>query len=105
MSDSKSCCCCFSLKTGVWLIGGLVILNVASSFYSAAVYDLWGFYMIQLVLEAIFCILFLIMMISDRHDTYNMRNGVFFYYLIGLVLIPLGVTILGIFGIGWDIIS
>ena len=104
-AGNPTCCWCFSLKTGVWLIGSLVILNVASSFYSAAVYSLWGFYAVQLVLEAIFCVIFLITMISSIHDTYKTRNTVFIYYLIGILIIPLIIDVLGLIGIQWDIIT
>ena len=89
----------------MWLIGGLVILNVAGSFYQAAVYNLWGFYAITLGLQGIFCVLFLMMMISESADTYKMRNAVFLYYLIALTLIPVVISFLAAFGVGWDVVK
>ena len=82
-----------------------MILNVAGSFYQAAVYSLWSYYAITLVLEGIFCVLFLMMMISESADTYKLRNGVFLYYLIGLTLIPVVFSLLAAFGVGWDLVK
>merc|ERR1712228_477055 len=101
----ETCCMCFSLKTGVWLIGALVILSVATAFWNSARYDEWGFFMINAGISAIFCVLFLIMMISQSLDNYKLRYTVFVYYTVGLVLVPLVLTVLAVFGVGWDIVK
>ena len=105
MEQNQTCCCCFSLKTGVWLIGGLVILNVISGLYQAGGYGTWGYNSISLALNFGFCILFLIMMVSPSNDTFKLRNGVFLYYLIALTLVPAIITILAVFGVGWNIVD
>ena len=82
-----------------------MILNVAGGFYSAAVYDLWTFYFIPLFLEGGFCVIFLLMMISQNLDTYKLRTAVFLYYLIALTIVPVVITLLGVFGVGWDLVN
>ena len=44
-------------------------------------------------------------MVSPTGDTYKLRNSVFFYYLIALTIIPVVITLMGIFGIGFDIVT
>ena len=103
--EETRCCCCFGLKIGVWLIGGMVIFSTAYSFYSVASHPYWQFYMISIALNAVFCVLFLIMMISKNHDSYKLRLAVFIYYLIGIVIIPNAIILLGVFGIGWNLVD
>ena len=87
------------------MIGGLVILSVAYSFYQAAIYGLWRFYSIDLISQSIFCVIFLVTMISEAHDTYKMRMTVTIYYFVGIVLIPTVLTALALYGVGWDVIG
>ena len=61
--------------------------------------------MITSGVDAIFCIMFLIMMISHSLDTYKLRCATFLYYLICLIIIPAVLMLLAVFGVGWDLVE
>ena len=61
--------------------------------------------MTQSGIEAIFCVMFLIMMISQSLDTYKLRCATFLYYLICLIIIPAVLMLIAIFGIAWDLVD
>ena len=44
-------------------------------------------------------------MITPTNDTYKLRRLVFFYYLIAMTIIPFIVVVLGILGIGFDMVT
>ena len=103
--DQDRCCLCFSVKTGVWIIGALEIISMVEDIYNGLVYKMIAQFLLSLIITAIFCVLFLFMMVSPTGDTYKLRNSVFFYYLIALTIIPVVITLMGIFGIGFDIVT
>ena len=62
--------------------------------------------MIQSGIEAVFCVMFLIMMISHSFDTYKLRCATFLYYLIMLIIVPAVLMLIAIFGISvWDLVD
>ena len=86
------------MKTGVWLIGAMVILGVAENFWQAARYGVWSLFMLISGIEAVFCAMFLIMMISQSLDTYKLRCATFLYYLVMLIIVPAVLMLMAIFG-------
>ena len=86
--NTKSCCFCFSLKTGVWLIGILQITALIGTVYNGlvqwtSVVDL----ITTVITTSIFCVLFLDMMLNPDHDTLRLRNFVWVSYLVGVIVI------------------
>ena len=57
------------------------------------------------MLSMVFCVMFLLMMLDKTSDTVHMRKAAFYFYLIGLVIIPFVVFGLGIFGMGFDFVT
>ena len=37
--DQDKCCCCFSIKTGVWIIGALQIIGWVGNTYNGIAYE------------------------------------------------------------------
>ena len=56
-------------------------------------------------ISIVFCVIFLLMMLDKSVDTEKHRQTVFYFYLVGLVIIPMVVFGLGIFGIGFDYVK
>ena len=99
------CCCFFPLKTSVWLIGLVQIVGLSFGIYNLDTYGVKSFFAFNLLLVLIFCCLFLAMMCSRKHDTQNLREIVFVYYVVVLTVMPIQYTLMGIYGIGFDITS
>ena len=102
--NTKSCCFCFSLKTGVWLIGILQITALIGTVYNGlvrwtSVVDL----ITTVITTSIFCVLFLDMMLNPDHDPLRLRNFVWVSYLVGVIVIQAVVATMGVLGIGFDI--
>ena len=52
--------------------------------------------------SCLFIFLFLDMMLNPEHDTLKLRNCVWISYLVGLIIIPIVITALGILGFAFD---
>ena len=104
--ESKTCCCCLSLKTGVWIIGILQIIDLFSSVSQYLVETQLIIPMVtSIITTCLFIFLFLDMMLNPEHDTLKLRNCVWITYLIGLIIIPIIITALGIIGVAFDYVS
>ena len=103
--NQDRCCCCFSVKTGVWLIGALEIIGMVQNIYNGLVYDMLASVLASLILSGIFCVMFLFMMVSPNTDSYKLRNSVFLYYLIAMTIIPVAIVIMGMFNLGFDFVG
>ena len=77
-----SCCCCFSLKTGVWLIGALQIANAVSNLYGAIKTGDWAAYGIQLGIHILFGVIFMLHMSHEDRQHSAWRSALFWIYFI-----------------------
>ena len=100
-----SCCCCFDLKTGVWIIGLIQVFqacfNLVTTFRTGGWYEI----SVQLAIEIVFSVIFLLHMTSHHRQSYGWRNFIFWYYFIFIVIASAVYGYLTGFGYIWDVVG
>ena len=103
-----TCCLCFSLKTGVWLIGLFEMLCLVQSlvegFLGGQLPYPGSTYMLA-VIPLMFIVLFLFMMLDKENFGEKERRYTSYFYLIGMVIVPFVIGTLGMYGPGFDFVT
>ena len=98
-----SCCCCFSLRTGVWLIGGLQIASAIGNLYSAFRSGDWAGYAIQLAVQIVFSGVFTLHMSHEDRQHSFYRSALFWIYFIFITVVGAVIGFLKTFGYWGDL--
>ena len=98
--ERQICCCCINLKTGTWLIGGLVCISLLFNVLTALA---GGNLYVTIIIELAFCIFFLLNKVSSGRDDYSWRNLVFLYYLGGIICSSWVWDLIQVFFLGGDV--
>ena len=98
MGENPTCCCCFSLKTGVHLIALLQFLGAIANIVTAVRTGDWETYGIQLAVQCVFSLIFVIHLIHDGRHHSNLRSALFWIYFIFITIVGSVIGYLNIFG-------
>ena len=102
MGENPTCCCCFSLKTGVHLIALLQFLGAIANIVTAIRTGDWETYGIQLAVQCVFSLIFVIHMIHDGRHHSNLRSALFWIYFIFITVAGSVIGYLRVFGFWGD---
>ena len=98
----KTCCCYFSIETGVHLILGLSMLTMCVQFFSMVIEGFWAEYLILYICNGVFCFMFLAPKWIKSMDTYMMRLRTMMFYFCAIACLGHLWTAAGLLGIGVD---
>ena len=99
---NHTCCCCLSLRIGVWLIGGLQVLGAIANLVTAVRTSSWESYGIQLAVQLVFSLIFMIHLIHDGRHHSNLRSALFWIYFIFITVLGSVIGYMRVFGFWGD---
>ena len=96
--EEHTCCCCFGLRTGVWLIGLLHIASFVANLITAFRTGGWFELSIQLIIQLVFTSIFVLHMTSESRQHHPWRNALFWVYFIFITILSAAIGYLAVFG-------
>ena len=100
--EQKTCCCFFSIETGVKIIFVITLIDMFLQLLAMFVEGLWAEYLPIFFLNSIFITLFLIPKCDRTMDTVTHRTRTAWYYFFCIAILGHIWIVIGLTGLGAD---
>ncbi len=100
--DNKTCCCFFSIETGVKIIFCITIIDMVIQVIAMIADGLWAEYVPLFFLNLIFVIMFLTPKFIRTMDTVTHRTRTAWYYFFCIAILGHIWIVIGLTGLGPD---